>query len=63
MYTSVYQNIMLVFDILHSDLMDSQFVLSSLKNFIISFLFPVHIKNMSSIALRQINENPLMKTL
>ena len=63
MYTSVYQNIMLVFDILHSDLMDSQFVLSSLKNFIISFLFSVHIKNMSSIALRQINENPLMKTL
>ena len=63
MYTSVYQNIMLVFDILHSDLMDSQFVLSSFKNFIISFLFPVHIKNMSSIALRQINENPLMKTL
>ena len=52
MYTSVYQNIMLVFDILHSDLMDSQFVLSSFKNFIRSFLFPVHIKNMSSIALR-----------
>ena len=60
MYGSVSRNVMLVFDIWYSNLMDSCFVLSSFKNFIRSFLLPVHIKKMSSINLRWINENPLI---
>ena len=42
MYTSVSRNVMLVFDILYSNVMDSCFVLSSFKNFIRSFLLAVH---------------------
>ena len=52
MYTSVSRNVMFVFDIWYSDKMDPCFVLSSSKNFIRSFLFPVDINNMSPINLR-----------
>ena len=51
MYTSVSKNVMLVVDIWYSNLIDSCLVLSSFKNFIRSFLLPVHIKYMSSINL------------
>ena len=60
MYISVSRNVILVFDIWYSNLMDLCFVLSSFKNFIRSFLLPVHMKNILSINLRQINENPLI---
>ena len=60
MYASVFKNVMHVFDIWYSNLMDSCFVLSLFKNFIKSLLLPVYIKNMSSINLRQINENHLI---
>ena len=52
MYTSVSRNVILVFDIWYSDLMDSCFILSSFKNLIRSFLLPVYMKNISSINLR-----------
>ena len=52
MYTSVSENVVLVFDIWYSNLMDSCFVLGSFRNFIRSFLLPVHMKSMSSITLR-----------
>ena len=52
MYTSVCRNVMLVFDIWYSNLMDLCFVLSSFKKFIRSFLLPLYKKNMSSVNLR-----------
>ena len=60
MYTFVSKNAMLIFDIWYSNLMDSCFALNSLKHFIRSFLLLVHVKKMSSINLREVNENPLI---
>ena len=51
MYTSISRNVMLVFDIRYSNLMDSCFVLTSFKNSMRSLLLPVDIKNTSSINL------------
>ena len=44
MYTSVCKNVMLVFDIWYSNLMDLCFALSSIKNLIRPLLLPVRIK-------------------
>ena len=41
------------FEIWYSNLIDSCLVLSLFRNFIRSFLLPVHIKNVSSINLDQ----------
>ena len=60
MYPSVSKNVILIFGIWYSSLMDWCFVLSLFKNFIRFFSLSLHIKNISLINLREINENPLI---
>ena len=58
---SVSRKEIVIFEVLHSSLYESCFVFNS-SNFKISCsLLPVHIKNISSIDFKKINESPCKK--
>ena len=59
--TSVWRNMMLVCDLLYSNLMELCFLFNLFKQFVSCSLVPVHMKNISSMNRKWFNEIPWRK--